>query len=225
MSRWVKTEVRNTLRDAINPVVAPLGFRYRARDPAFVRKTEEGRQELTIAIRDYNPVFEFSFSLCSRIDAVQAIMNRFTGSPPRYHDMTLTSITQLEFLGLHARPGKGVIYSVKSAEELAATISDIIAVIKDRVLPFFNEYRRVEDINRGLNPVGAEHVRELIWPPDRGQFDATNQPYRSMAGVAVAHFASDPRIQELIAAYRSQIREFPDDQRKKLDDLDASLEL
>jgi hypothetical protein len=60
---------------------------------------------------------------------------------------------------------------------------------------------------------------QLPWPPDRRKFDATNQPYRAMTGVAVAHLASDPRLSDLIAAYRRQISEMQDDDRQKFENL------
>ena len=50
---------------------------------------------------------------------------------------------------------------------------------------------------------------------ERLAFDATNQPYRAMAGVTVAYLAGDARLTNLISAYRRQLRGArPDDLRK-----------
>lgn len=219
MVQWLKTEVRRMIVDAVTPVVSPAGFRFKKATEAFVRKIDGGRQELGLPLVDYNPVFEFSFTLCIRLEAVQEVINRFSGSPPKYHSMTLTSITQLEFLGLPAESGRGVNFRVESQAQLRAVTPGVLNIVRDWVLPFFDEYRDVAAVNRGLNPEGAERVFRIVGFPDRRSFDATNQPYRAMAGVAVAHLAEDPRLSELISAYQSQISEMQEHDRTKFDNL------
>lgn len=78
--------------------------------------------------------------------------------------MTLTSITQLEFLGLPAEPGRGVVFRVQSEPELASTLPGVLAIVRERVLPFFDEYRDVARVNRGFNPEGAERIFQTSWP-------------------------------------------------------------
>jgi hypothetical protein len=136
MTTWIKTEVRRLVAEAVTPVVSPAGFRFKKTSEAFVRAIDGGRQKLGLPLVDYNPVFEFSFTLCIRLQAVQDITNRFSGSPPKYHGITLTSITQLEFLGLPAEPGSGVRYQVKSESELAAALPSVLAIVQERALPF-----------------------------------------------------------------------------------------
>jgi hypothetical protein len=219
MARWVKTEVRRIIVDAVTPVVSAAGFRFNKASEAFVRKIDGGRQELGLPLVDYNPVFQFSFTLCMRFDAVQDITNRFAGSPPKYHSMTLTSITQLEYLGLPAKPGSGVDFEVSSEAELMAVMPGVLAMVPERLLAFFEEYRDIVAVNRGLNPEGAERVFRIIGFPDRRAFDATNQPYRAMTGVVAAYLANDPRLDALISAYRSQISEMREHDRSKFESL------
>jgi hypothetical protein len=219
MVRWLKTEVRRMIVDAVTPVVSPAGFRFKKATEAFVRKIDGGRQELGLPLVDYNPVFHFSFTLCMRFEAVQDITNRFSGSPPKYHSMTLTSITQLEFLGLPAKPGIGVDYEVSSEAELIAIMPGVLTMVGERVLPFFEEYRDIAAVNRGLNPEGAERVFRIVGFPDRRAFDATNQPYRAMTGVVAAYLAKDQRLDALIGAYRSQISEMTEHDRSKFDNM------
>ncbi len=220
MARWVKTEVRRLIVDAVAPVVSVAGFRFKKASEAFVRKIDGGRQELGLPLVDCNPVFKFSFTLCIRLEAVQEITNRFSGSPPKYHSMTLTSITQLEFLGMPPNPaGQGVNFQVESEAEFGAVIPGILMLMREQVLPFFEEYREVAAVNRGLNPQGAEGVFRIGSFPDRRAFDATNQPYRAMTGVAVAHLAKDPRLPALISAYRSQISGMQEHDRAKFDNM------
>ncbi len=219
MAQWLKTEVRRMIVDAATPVVSPAGFRFKKATEAFVRKIDGGRQELGLPLVDYNPVFHFSFTLCMRFEAVQDITNRFSGSPPKYHSMTLTSITQLEFLGLAAGPGNRVDFEASSEAELVAVMPGVLTIVRERVLPFFDEYRDIVPVNRGLNPEGAERVFRIVGFPDRRAFDATNQPYRAMTGVVAAYLANDPRLDALIGAYRSQISEMPEHDRSKFENL------
>lgn len=219
MARWIKTEVRRMIADALTPVVGAAGFRFKKASEAFVRKIEGGRQELGLSLIDYNPAFEFSFTLCIRLEAVQEITNRFSGAPQKYHSKTLTSITQLEFLGLPAEPGRGVRFHVESEAELAAVMPNAVHIIRERVLPFFEEHRDVAAVNRGLNPEGADRVFQIVEFPDRRAFDATYQPYRAMMGIAVARLANDPRFPGLVSAYRSQICEMQEHDRAKFDNL------
>jgi hypothetical protein len=219
VERWNKTELRRMIVDAVTPVVSAAGFRFKRTSAAFVRKIDSGRQELGLSLVDYNPIFEFSFTLCIRLEAVQEIINRFSGSPPKYHSTTSTSITQLEFLGLPADAGRGVRFRVQSEAELAAVVLEVLNIVREPVLPFFDDYCDIAAANGGLNPEGAERVLRLAGFTDRRAFCATNQPYRAMTGVAVARLANDPRLSELISAYRSQISEMQEHDRAKFEKL------
>jgi hypothetical protein len=225
MARWIKTEVQRMIVDALAPVVSAAGFRFKNASEAFVRKIVGGRQELGLPLVDYSPIFHLSFNLCIRLEAVQEITNRFSGSAPKYHSMTFSSVTQLEFLGLPAGPGNRVAFELSSAADLAATMAGIRAMVQERVLPFFDEYRDISAVNRGLNPDGAERVFRIVGFPDRGTFDSTNQPYRAMTGVVAAYLANDPRLETLISAYRRQISEMSEHDRSKFENLVSYLSL
>ena len=95
MAQWGKPEV-----ERLKPTVTPAGFRYVKKGESFVRAIAGGRQKLGGDLWNYNPLFAFSLTMTVRLDAVQAILNEFTGSPPRFHGITTTSFRQLEFLGL-----------------------------------------------------------------------------------------------------------------------------
>jgi hypothetical protein len=223
MANWTKSEVRRLIAVALEPVVQPAGFRFKKKTDAFVRPIEGGRQELGIALRDYNPRFDFSFNLCVRLEAAQEIVNRFSGSPPQYHDTTLTSVTHLEFLDLPAEPERGVVYQVESERQLSTLLPAICTMVRERVLPFFEEYRDLAALNRGLNPEGAEKIFKSAGPLDRRAFDSTYHPYRAMEGIAVAHLARDSRLNELIAAYRAQMDGGPPHDLQKYDAMVAYL--
>jgi hypothetical protein len=212
MARWTASEVRRLIARSLAPVVKGGGFRIRSPYELFVREIQGGRQELSIALWDFKPRFDFSFTLGVRLEEVEALTNRFSG-PAEYHGTTLTSLTQLEFLGLPATlPARGVVYSAQSEVELAEVMRGVCLMVRERVLPFFEEYRDVAGLNRGLNPKEAERMSH--WAAGRQAFDATYHPYRGMAGVAVAYLAGDPRLKKLVDAYRSQMSGTLDDDDK-----------
>ena len=223
MTKWIKTEVRRLFADAIAPVVSDAGFRYKKGSQGFVRKIDGGRQELLLSLVDRNPLFEFSLTLCIRLEAVQEITNRFTGSLPEYHGISVTSITQLEHMGLRADRGVSVRYCVESEADLTAILPRILTVVRERVLPFFEEYRDLAAVNRGLNPKGTgkwwTRLLQFLMPAGRREFDATDLPYRAMKGVTVAHLARDPRLAALITAYRCQVSSMPESDRQKFENL------
>ncbi len=202
MGRWIASEVRRLIARDLAPAMKGAGFGIRRPYGQFVRRIEGGRQELSIALFDYSPHFEFSFTLCVRLDAVEALVNPFM-TTPKYYDTTLTSMTQLEYFGLPARPGSGVLFEVRSEAELEDVLRGFRPVLEERILPFFEEYRDLTALNRGLNPEGAEHL--LRWPASRASFCGTPHPYRAITGFTVAHLAGDPRLQKLLAAYRAQL--------------------
>jgi hypothetical protein len=74
-----------------------------------------------------------------------------------------------------------------------------------------------------LNSEDDESPRGPVWWPDRRSFDASNQPYRAMAGVAVAYLAGNPRLRALIALYRGQLSALPEPDRRKYEHLVAHL--
>ena len=144
-----------------------------------------------VALSDYNPLFRFSLTLCVRLESVEAIKNQSLETPERYRDGTVSSLTQLEFLGLPAQPGAETKSEAKSEAQLADALGSVATMVGERVVPFFDEYRDLAALNRGLNPPGAD-LRELTWPPNRrAVFDGSNPPYRLMTGVITAHLAGD----------------------------------
>ena len=203
----------------LEPHLAPSGFRYRKKAESFVRRIPDGRQELSLALWGYKPSFEFSFSFSVRLEAAQAITNQFSGALPKYYDITTTSLTQLEFLGLPPNDTGQVRWRVVSESDLIAVLPGVIEVVHQRILPFFAEFQDLAALNRGLNPAGAENLLELS--SDGSAFDASNMPYRAMAGVVVAHLVADDRLPDLIAAYRSQIRDLLESERQKFENLVA----
>jgi hypothetical protein len=63
----------------------------------------------------------------------------------------------------------------KTSETIVRNIEGSrLPMVRDRFLPFFDEYRDVAAVNRGLNPEGAARVFRIV--SDRRAFDASSQP-------------------------------------------------
>lgn len=196
--RWTTSEVRRQIVDALNPVLNPAGFRFKKKSEAFVRKLEgdeRGRQEFGIPLFEYHPLYKFSFVLCIRLDAVQEIVNRFAGVLAEDYGDTMTSCTQLEYFDLPEHE-----YQVHSEAELAAVMPGICAMVREKVIPFFDQYRGVTSLNGAMNPEGAERGNPPLW--SRAFFGTIDLPYNSMVALTVAYLAKDSRLKDLIAAYQ-----------------------
>src|SRR5436190_18399855 len=129
MPQWIKSEVRGLIYQALEPVVAPAAFRLQKKKDSFVRKIDGGRQEIGVALSDYNPLFRFSLTLCVRLEAVEAINNQSLDIAERYRDLTVSSLTQLEFLGLPAQPGAGVQWEAQSEAQLADVLGSVATLV------------------------------------------------------------------------------------------------
>jgi hypothetical protein len=221
-TRWILGDVERLITNALDPILRPAGFRYRRKSGAFVRKIPGGKQELSVALWGYRPPFEFSFTLCVRLDAVEEITNQFAGVLPKYYGETLTSMTQLEFLDFPRNERGECRYGAESEPELLRLLPGVCALVRDRVLPFFEEHQDIQSLNRGLNPPGSEGVFQRSWPSDRRAF-AGDRPYRAMTGVAVAYLAGDPRLSDLIAAYRSQLSGMHEEYRQRFEETAGNL--
>lgn len=82
-------EVREILYETLRPVLAPGNFRLNKSQQAFVRDIACGTQHIGIPLWDYNPRFDSSLAMTMRIEAAEAITNRFSGSPPKYQPQEL----------------------------------------------------------------------------------------------------------------------------------------
>lgn len=140
-----------------------------------------------------------------RLDIVEEFMHPFTRTDPRYQAETLTSLTQLEFLGFEEIPGRGVIFGGDSRETIEREAADLARIVREQVIPFFEEYRSLQAVEQGLNPTGAEALTSPIWPEDRRRFDGSIEPYRAMHGIATAYLIRSSRLPALVDAYRGQL--------------------
>lgn len=198
MNTWNKRRARQLLYDGLTPIVADGGFRPNKASEGFVHKIPGGRQKISVAFWDYHPEYQFTLTLCIRLDEVEALCHPFAETPPEYQAETLTSLTQLEHLGEVAVPGRGVLYRVTTEEELAAALIPVSRLISEKVLPFLDRHTDLAALDAAMNP-------EIAETPDRRAFNSAFHPYRGMTAIAAAYLARNPRFEQLVRRYQEEM--------------------
>lgn len=216
MNRW---EAKKRVYDGLTEAAGLGGFRLNRSAEGFVRKIPGGTQQLSVPFWDYCPEFQFSLVRCIRLDAVEDLFHRFSGSPERFHKETLTSMTQLEYFGEEPTPGRGVIFKAVTEAEFANELSRLSAFIRKKALPFFDRYNTLEALDRAMNPEIPPPARNAAWDSNRFAFDSTSHPYRGMRAVIIAHLVGNPRFEELLARYTEEMHDFIPVEREKFDKL------
>lgn len=204
MALWDITEVVQRIINGLDSVLSPAGFNFEKESEGFVRTIEGGWQKLSLPIWNYRPAFEFSFTLDVRLEEAEVISNRFLDVDPRYFDETLTALVQLEFLDWPTDEFGESRHRVTSRRELTSTLKAIRPLVSERVVPFFDEYRDAESLNRGLNP---EYAKNRPQPVENYTDFGGMMPSRAFSAIAVAYLASDPRLPELVQLYRESMSE------------------
>lgn len=197
-----KTEVRDALYQELGPLFR--GFRLKKSDEGFVRAIPGGTQKIVVPLFDYRPVFMFSLMMCMRIDEVERVFNLFSGSPPKYHAMTLTTMTPLGYFypGLQGKKE----YKVETAEEVRNAVQDLSA-ISGKITRFLDQHQNIKSLDATMNSDDGLH------------FDGSANPYRAMHALILARLAKNPEFEKLAAQYHAQSLNWNSADKKKLDDL------
>jgi hypothetical protein len=219
---WMKKgEVRELICETLKAVIATGEFQLKKGH--FVRRITGGTQTLGVPLWDYSPKFEFSFTMTMRLDAVEEITNRFSGSPPKYHSGTQTILTQLEHLGL-----TGCRWQAETEDELALRLVEASTFVQDRVIPFFQRYQNLLTIAVAANPETAP----VVPPTPNGMttgmgiladgilFRSGKHPYRAMSAITLAHLARFENFDVLVSRYRGELHSLHhQSERDKFDQL------
>jgi hypothetical protein len=189
-----KQEMKNLLFEMLGGILTGTDFRLKKSEDAFIRKIPGGRQMLGLPLLDYNPEFQFSLNVCVRLDAVEEIYHQFSGSPPKYHSMSDTTITRLEYFT--GGPAMSM-YRVTTAGDVASTGSVLSGVIRDKILPFFNEHQDVQALDRAVNC-------------QQPGIDITQNPSGAMHAVILACLAGNKDFERMVAKHRTDMQLAPE---------------
>lgn len=226
--------------------MTPAGFRYSGKEGGFVRSIPGGRQVLFVALKDYRPAYNLSFTLGVKLDAVEAVVSRFEAAA-----MTLT---QLEFFGMEsampwgpfwfAAPGtemdQGFLetgrsqgFWVERPEEMDASLRRAGALVEESLAPFFEGFLDVDSINRAMHG-GASRPRKSLfprlmprkkdWPTEtvqtsRKAFDSRRSADRFMTAIVIASLAGDQEFAGLARRYGEEVAPYGDEATRKFSEL------
>lgn len=241
-----KPGIRGALNESLGAVLTRGGFRLRKKQEAFVRSIPGGRQLLLVALTERGEYSDFSLVLGIRLDAVETIANKYSNVRRQYQADSLTTLTQLEHFGLEPSPGIGVRIPVAGPGQVSAAVERLTPLLQDQILPFFERYQDVASLNGALHPPTPAAAEEggrrgwlagllrgrpkgpvptapadpwAQWRAERRAFDSTKHPHRGMRGAVVAHLAGDSRFDVLVEGYRRELREYPEPDRQRFEEL------
>jgi hypothetical protein len=201
-----KEDVTRKVLELLEPHLP--GFKPGKTERSLVRTIPGGTQLIAVDVIDQRPLFKFSLPVSTRIEEVQEISNRFSGSPPEFHHITMTTTTLLEYFYGKSEPKE---FKVRSSEDIAAAIADVAPVLRDRVLPFLDSHQTVQSLDAVMNG------------PEGPRFDRTRPPYWQMTALILARLAGNPRFDALAEATIAEARAWKPHNAKKLDALVAHL--
>ena len=139
-----KQEMKNLIFEMLDGILSGTDFRVKKSEDCFVKKIPGGRQMVGLPLWDYRPEFQFSLNICIRLYAVEEVFHQFSGS--RNHSSSFTTMTRLEyFAGARAK------YKVTTAEDVTSAGIGLASVIRDKIIPFFDENKDVKALDRTVN--------------------------------------------------------------------------
>jgi hypothetical protein len=183
-----KREMANLIFEMLKCTLTGTDFRLKRSEDAFVRQIAGGRQMLGLPLWDYNPFFEFSLNICVRLDAVEEIFHQFIDSAPKYHAMSFTTITRLEYF-----TGGSGRYKVSTATDVEAAGDILSTVIRDKIVPFFNAHQDVQALDRAVN----------CQVPG---IDITQNPSGAMHAVILARLAGNKVFEAVVAKHQAGLQ-------------------
>jgi hypothetical protein len=187
-----KQEMKNLLFGMLGKVLEGTEFRLKKSEDRFVRRIDNGWQDIGLPLWDYNPDFEFSLNMCIRLNSVEDIFNLFSGVAPKYHSTTPTTITRLE----HFTRGPAR-YKVATAADVAAAGGVLSNLIRDRIIPFLDAHKDVQALDRALNC-------------EQSGMDIAQNPSGAMHAVILAHLAGNKDFERVVAKHQTDMRLDPE---------------
>lgn len=187
-----KQEVKNLLFDMLSGILTGTDFRLKKSEDRFVRTIDGGWQDIGLPLWDYNPEFEFSLNMCIRLNAAEDIFNMFSGVAPRHQSSTPTTITRLE----HFTVGSGR-YKVTMAMDIVSVGDILFNVVREKIIPFFNEHQDVQSLDRAVNC-------------QQPGIDITQNPSGAMHSVILAHLSGNKDFERIVAKHQTDMQLAPE---------------
>jgi hypothetical protein len=196
-----KAEVSNLLYAGLDGVVADHGFRLSRKQEGFVRRIPQGKQCIGVPLVGHNPTYVFSLTLTTRLNAVEEIFNLFSGSPPPYHAMTVTAITQLDYFTKQPKTE----YPVATEADITEAVGGLIPLMQGKVIPFLKDHQDIAAWDKAVNSPENDVCGDSTLLADRcNSVDNSNQPYRGMHAVILARLAGNLDFDNIVGRLRAR---------------------
>jgi hypothetical protein len=206
----IKTvEIELNLR--LGKLLLPGGYKLTKIDKyteGFVRTDDGVRQSIVIPLWDHKGEFQFSLTMCIRIEAVEAISNLFSGVLPEYQASSDTCVINLQ--AIVPELDRLTVWDLPTIQQAVTQLSPYIST---RLLPFLDEHRDLRSVDRLLNQdIPLEQIAGMS---GKGSWVL----WFAMSAIILARLAQNPEFDKLVERYRNEIRIFPKDDQEKYEKL------
>lgn len=181
-----KTEVRELIYKELGKKISDPTFRLKKGEEGFVRVIPAGKQVIGVPLVDYNPKFKFSLNISIRMEAVEIIIHRFLGSPPKYQKLSHTYSARLD----HFVPGTHWL-TVFTPDDISNAAARLEGIIAEKINPFLDSHRDVPSVANAMNLTAVP--------------DMIPGPGPAMQAVTVARLTKNPQFEEIVAAYQQHV--------------------
>lgn len=186
-----KQELRDLLYQHLGSILAGSGFRLKKREEAFTRIIVDGRQILGVPLWDYKPIFKFSLNVGIRLESVEAMFHKFSGTSPELQPLNYTVVTRLDYFA----PDIPKQIHVTSKAEVESVFVNLSTVIRDRIIPFLDRHKDLTSLDALANPDEEPPVK----------FDITRNPAGAMHAIILAYLAKNGSFKDILSKKRSEV--------------------
>ncbi len=201
----IANAIETELQRRLGVLLEPRGYKLAKIDPhieGFVRAGDGIRQSIVVPVWDYADAVQFSLTICTRLEAVEALFLPFSGILPEYH---VSSDTCLMKLGAFVPEPERI--TVYDATTIQMAVEQLSPCIIRQILPFLDEHRDVKSLDHLMNDQGVPHRESAyLWS-------------FAMHAVILARLAQNPDFDRLVERYRNEIREWDDDDKDRYEKL------
>jgi len=201
-------EVRKEIAACLKEQLEHHGFKVKSGTGGvqYRRPIDGGRHQISISLANYEPDYVYSLVAGVRFDRLVEIDEEIDElpEPDKYRDQALSLTVDLDYFSGKRRHE----FSVSSAEEIRASINELLPVIESKIIPFLDGCRTIEDYDRLVNPVDLNNP---VVPE-----------FNQITAVVVAKLVRNPNFNRVL----ERARQAPDMQHKMHQELlDRALQI
>jgi len=206
-----KRDICNRVLNYLASNLENVGFKFIKKKERILRYHHLGFDVIIFNVVDYNSVFEVDFSLRTRIDDVENIVNQFMLDCMNPKFMALTETVAISFQELSNSTNE--VIKVTNEAQLEQASLDILLLIQEKGMRFYEQNRDLKKLNEFLKiqilekhgGIGLHHDRRTL-----------------MQSLTAMRLCDDPEFLRLEDKYKELYVPFAGEEeigRKAIDDL------